>query len=149
MLAGIMTAFGSPTGAVPIGGYGEFDGVMLEAFKRPRIEGTFKGERFRAWDVVWGTRPRGPRDREQLRLRRERDADRTATRRFAPTVSSRSGYPRTDGGDEIDARVRLTRRPLVDLRHAFELDDYPIEGTGLRRIPPLRTSTRRRSDSAG
>ena len=30
VLAGIMTTFGSPTGAVPIGGYGEFDGVMLD-----------------------------------------------------------------------------------------------------------------------
>ena len=38
-----------------MGGYGEFDGVMLEAFKRPRILGTLNGERFRAWDVVWGS----------------------------------------------------------------------------------------------
>ncbi len=38
------------------------------------------------------------------------------------------GYPRRDGGEEIDARVRLTNRPLADLRHAFLLDDYPIEG---------------------
>ncbi len=38
------------------------------------------------------------------------------------------GFPRRDGGDEIDARVRVTRRPLADLRHAFSLDDYPIEG---------------------
>ena len=40
---------------MPIGGYGEFDGVLLEAFKRPRIQGTFNGERIRAWDVVWGS----------------------------------------------------------------------------------------------
>jgi translocation and assembly module TamB len=38
------------------------------------------------------------------------------------------GYPRRDGGEEIDARVRLINRPLADLRHAFLLDDYPIEG---------------------
>ena len=25
--------------------------------------------------------------------------------------------------------MRVTRRPLVDLRHAFSLDDYPVEGT--------------------
>ena len=54
MLAGIMTAFGAPTGAVPIGGNGEFDGVMLASFTKPRIEGTFTGDRMRAWDVVWG-----------------------------------------------------------------------------------------------
>ncbi len=54
VLAGIMTAFGSPTGAIPIGGYGQFDGVMLNAFTRPRIEGVFTGDRIRAWDVIWG-----------------------------------------------------------------------------------------------
>ena len=40
-LAGIMTAFGSPTSAIRIDGAGEFDGVMLGAFRRPRIEGRF------------------------------------------------------------------------------------------------------------
>ena len=38
------------------------------------------------------------------------------------------GYPRRDGGEEINARVKVTNRPLADLRHAFLLDDYPIEG---------------------
>ena len=54
VLAGIMTAFGAPTGAIDIGGRGEFDGVMLEAFSRPRIEGHFAGDRMRAWDTIWG-----------------------------------------------------------------------------------------------
>ena len=27
---------------------------MLASFSKPRIEGTFKGDRLRAWDVVWG-----------------------------------------------------------------------------------------------
>jgi autotransporter translocation and assembly factor TamB len=39
------------------------------------------------------------------------------------------GFPRRDGADEIDARVRITRWPMSDLRHAFNLDDYPVEGT--------------------
>ncbi len=39
LLAGIMTAFGARTGAIPIGGFGTFDGVMLNEFRRPRIEG--------------------------------------------------------------------------------------------------------------
>ena len=43
VLAGIMTTFGSSTGAIPIGGHGEFDGVMFETFSRPRIEGVFSG----------------------------------------------------------------------------------------------------------
>jgi hypothetical protein len=128
VLAGIMTAFGSPTGAVPMGGYGEFDGVLLEAFKRPRIQGSLKGERFRAWDVVWGT------GRADLAIENsyvfvtnatltKGDSEIRADGQFS------LGFPRRDGGDEIDARVRVTRRPLVDLRHAFNLDDYPIEGT--------------------
>ena len=43
VLAGIMTGFGAPTGAVPVGGSGQFDGVMLLGFTKPRIEGTFSG----------------------------------------------------------------------------------------------------------
>ena len=41
VLAGIITDFGSPTGAVSFGGRGEFDGVMTGAFTRPRVEGDF------------------------------------------------------------------------------------------------------------
>ena len=50
----MLTAFGSKTRAIPIGGYGTFDGVMTETFGAPRIEGEFSGEQMRAWDVVWG-----------------------------------------------------------------------------------------------
>jgi hypothetical protein len=128
VLAGIMTAFGSRTGAVQMGGYGEFDGVLLEAFKRPRIQGKLKGERFKAWDVVWGT------GRADLAIENsyvfvsnatltEGDSEIRADGQFS------LGFPRRDGGDEIDARVKVTRRPLTDLRHAFNLDDYPVEGT--------------------
>ena len=38
------------------------------------------------------------------------------------------GYPRKDGGEQINARVRLTRRPMADLKRAFELDDYDMDG---------------------
>ena len=38
------------------------------------------------------------------------------------------GYPRKDGGEQINARVKLTRRPMADLKHAFELDDYDMDG---------------------
>ena len=53
-LAGIMTTFGAPTRAIPIDGVGKFDGVMLGAFRRPRIEGRLTGSEMRAWDVNWG-----------------------------------------------------------------------------------------------
>ena len=38
------------------------------------------------------------------------------------------GYPRDDGGEEIDARFRVARRDLDSLRHAFQIDDYPVSG---------------------
>ena len=44
VLAGIMTDFGSPTGAGAVRRRGEFDGVMTGAFRRPRVEGEFTGE---------------------------------------------------------------------------------------------------------
>lgn len=127
VFAGILTALGSPTSAVPVGGYGEFTGVMLGAFNDPRIEGTFTGDRMWAWDVTWG---RGSADivieDSYVDIARSSivsgDAEINATGRFS------LGYPRKDGGTEIDATVTLNRWPLADLRHAFQLDDWPIEG---------------------
>ena len=112
VLAGIMTTFGSQTGAIPIGGYGEFDGVMLEGFSRPRIEGVFSGDRMRAWNVVWG------KGRADVVIQNSYadvknavitagDSEITAEGLFS------LGYPRKDGGEEINARVRLTRRPMA------------------------------------
>ena len=127
VLAGIMTAFGSPTGAIPIGGYGEFDGVMLNAFTKPRIEGVFKGDRIRAWDVIWGHATADFVIENSYAF--VKNSVVTAGDSEIQTDGQFSlGYPRRDGGEEINARVRITRRPLEDLRHAFELDDYPVEG---------------------
>lgn len=127
VFAGILTALGSPTAAVPIGGMGTFDGVMLGAFNDPRIEGRFTGQRLRAWDVVWGTATADVVIEDSyVRVSRSSlvsgDSEITAAGTFS------LGYPRRDGGEEIDAHVTLRRRPMADLRHAFELDDWPIEG---------------------
>ena len=127
VFAGILTAFGSPTGAVPVGGHGEFTGVMLGAFNDPRIEGSFSGDRMRAFNVVWG---RGRADivieDSYVTVSRSSliagDSEINATGRFS------LGYPRRDGGQEIDARVGLKRRPMVDLREAFEMHDWPVDG---------------------
>jgi hypothetical protein len=127
VLVGIMNAFGSPTGAVPIGGHGEFDGVMLGAFTQPRIDGTFSGGRMRAWNVVWGQ----GRARVQIENGYVYVTDGVITKGDAEIVANGPfslGYPRKDGGEELNARVRITRWPLADLRHAFELDDYPVDG---------------------
>lgn len=127
VLAGIMTTFGSSTGAVAVGGSGQFDGVMLGAFTKPRIEGTFSGRNMRAWDTTWGAGTAQVVIENGYALVSDsaltRDGSRiTAQGRFS------LGYPRRDGGEEINAVVRMTKRPLADLRHAFLLDDYPVEG---------------------
>ena len=132
LLAAIMTAFGSPTGAVDVGGSGQFDGVMLLSFTKPRVEGAFTGDNMRAWDTVWGhgtatvviengyatitdglVTARSPGATSEIR----------ADGKFS------LGYPRKDNGEEINARIFVVKRPLADLRHAFELDVYPVDGT--------------------
>ena len=127
VLAGIMTAFGAPTGAVPVGGAGQFDGVMLLGFTKPRIEGTFTGEHMRAWDTTWGRgTARVVIENSYAIISDSTISDGTSEIRADGTFSL--GYPRRDNGEEINARVFIDRRPLADLRHAFELDDYPVEG---------------------
>ena len=128
VLAGIITAFGSPTRPIRIGGYGEFEGVMTGEFRRPRVEGRFTGQRMFAWDVGWGAATGDV-------LIEDAYADVRNTRvtnagsEIAVDGRFAIGYPRSDGGDEIDARIRITDRPLADLRHAFALDTYAVEGT--------------------
>jgi translocation-and-assembly-module (TAM) inner membrane subunit TamB-like protein len=127
VLAGIMTTFGAATGAISIGGRGEFDGTMTEAFSDPRIEGHFTGDRMRAWDVTWGHAA------ADLVIQngyvfisnssiRDGDSEINAEGKFS------LGYPRKDRGEEINASIKINRRPLLDLRHAFLLDDYPLDG---------------------
>jgi TamB, inner membrane protein subunit of TAM complex len=128
VLAGIMTAFGAPTSAVAVGGFGEFDGVMTKAFSRPRIEGVFTGDEMRAWGVRWGRGKAGLAiengyvDITDALVGDGPSEIRVSSGRFA------LGYPRKDGGEEIDARIAIVRRPLTDLRAAFGLYDYPVEG---------------------
>jgi hypothetical protein len=127
LLAGIMTAFGADTNAVEVGGWGEFDGVMTKSFRAPRVEGHFSGARMRAWDVVWGD---GTADIaiENGYVTIDRSSVRSGTSLIEADGRFSLGYPRKDGGEEINARVRLADRPLADLRHAFLLDDYPVDG---------------------
>jgi hypothetical protein len=129
LLTALMTAFGSPTSAVPVGGYGEFDGVLLKAFRAPRVEGTFTGRQLRAWDVRWGQTTgrvvieNGYVDITGGSVTDEAGSSLKVDGRFA------LGYPRRDGGEELNAIVLVERRPLADFRHAFGLDDYDLEGT--------------------
>ncbi len=126
-LAGIMTAFGAPTRAIPIDGVGRFAGVMLGAFRRPRIEGRFVGSEMRAWDVNWGDID-GDFVVENSYAHISRAVIRSGLSRMDVTGQFSLGYPRADGGEQIDARIRLTDRDLVDLREAFDLQDYDVNG---------------------
>jgi translocation and assembly module TamB len=127
LLTGIMTDFGSPASPVEFYGSGEFEGVMLGAFRRPRVEGTFTGKDLVAWDSVWGSGG-GKLVVENSYVDitdavvKLGDAEIRADGRFS------LGYPRDDGGEQIDARFRATRRDLDGLRHAFNIDDYNVSG---------------------
>jgi hypothetical protein len=126
-LAGIMTAFGAPTRAIPIDGVGTFDGVMLGAFRRPRIEGRFTGSEMRAWDVTWGDID-GDFVVENSYTEISRAVILRDLSRMDVTGKFSLGYPRADGGEEFDARVRVSERPVADFREAFDLQDYDVDG---------------------
>ncbi len=81
----------------------------------------------RAWDVVWGRAEADVVIENTYAIVKQAVITSGASEIVADGQFS-LGYPRRDRGEEINARVRLTRRPLKDLRHAFELDDYPVEG---------------------
>jgi hypothetical protein len=128
LFARVLTAFGSRTRVIDIGGSGTFDGVVVNSFRQPRIEGTFSGEHIRGFDVVWGsvtgraTIENAYADVASVVVRAP-DSEMRVDGRFS------LGFPRRDGGEEMNARIRVTRRPLADLRHAFDLDEYDVDGT--------------------
>jgi hypothetical protein len=127
LLAGIMTAFGSKTGAIAIGGRGEFDGTMLGAFGNPRIEGHFDGERMRAWDVLWG-HGTGDLVIENSYVAIKNGVVSNDGSRIDAEGRFSLGFPRKDHGEEINAVIKVSKRPLVDLRSAFGLQDYRFDG---------------------
>jgi hypothetical protein len=127
VLVGIMNDFGSHARAVPIGGHGAFDGVMTGAFRAPRVEGTFSGDDLVAWDTTWGSAAGGLIIENGYVTISGGDVRRDGSEIHADGLFS-LGYPRDDGGEEIDARFRIVRRDVASLRHAFQIDDYPVDG---------------------
>jgi len=127
LLAGIISDFGSPTGAVAFGGRGEFDGMMTGAFRRQRVEGIFSGEDLRAWDTQWGAGTA----RIVVENRYVNVSD-SLVRMGGSEIRADGlfslGYPRDDGGEEMNARIRVARRDVDGLRHAFGIDEYPVSG---------------------
>ena len=127
LMAAFMTAFGRQTSEFTVGGRGEFNGVMLGAFNSPRIEAAFDGEAIQAWNVPWG-KGRGRIVVENAYLDVldgvfSQDAS-------AVEVDGRFaiGFPRADGGEEINARFGLTSFPAQRLRDAFSVEGYEING---------------------
>jgi translocation and assembly module TamB len=123
----MMTAFGSPTNAVSVGGSAEFSGTMFESLQRPRVEGTFVAENLKAFDVDWGTGKAGLVIQNSYvdvtGGRMEKDGAVVAVDgRFS------LGFPRRDRGEEINGRVRVVKWPATDFKHAFDIDDYDIQG---------------------
>jgi TamB, inner membrane protein subunit of TAM complex len=128
VLAGIMTAFGAPTGPIAVGGSADFTGTMLESFSKPRVEGTFVGENVRAFDVNWGSARAGLviqnsyADVADGRIHKE-SGEILVDGRFS------LGFPRRDRGEEMNGRVRVTGWTAGDFKHAFNIDDYKVQGT--------------------
>lgn len=128
LLVAIMTALNAPTEAIEVGGRGVFDGKMTGSFRAPRIAGLFSGESMKVWDVRWG-QGRGDIVIENRYLDIKNGVIGSEP---GPTIRANGrfslGTARKDGGPEIDARIEVTRWPLKDLRHAFNLDTWPVDG---------------------
>jgi hypothetical protein len=129
LLSAIMTAAGSRTGAVQLGGRGTFDGVMTKNFKDPRIAGRFSGDAIQAFYTTWG-RVSGDAVIENRYIDVTNgvigDAPDTTSIRTSGRYSL--GYPRADGLEEVRAHIAIRNWPLKDLRHGFDLDDWPVDG---------------------
>jgi hypothetical protein len=127
VLAAMMTAFGAPTNPITVGGSAEFSGVMTESLNRPRVEGNFVAEDMRAFDVTWG-------DGEAGLVIQNSYVDVTGGRmqkdggEIAVNGRFSLGFPRRDKGEEINGRIRVTKWSATDFKHAFDIEDYDVEG---------------------
>ena len=127
LMSAFMTAFGRPTGEFVVEGRGEINGVMLGAFTSPRIEAVFDGDAIRAWHVPWG-RGRGRIVVENAYLDVLEGVFDQAGSAVAVDGRFAIGFPRADGGEEIDARFALTSFPSRRLREVFSVEGYEIDG---------------------
>lgn len=127
LLVELLAAFKSPAAAIAVGGYGTFDGVLTKAFWDPHIEGTFDSEHLRYWDVDWG-RARGTTVIDNLYANVSNATFERFGAKIVATGKYSIGYPRKDKGQELDALFTITRWPIREFRHAFLMDDWPVDG---------------------
>ena len=90
LMAGIITAFGSPTGVINVGGHGEFRGTMTKSFKSPLIEGEFVGARHARVGRGVGARGRAVCRSRTATWTSRRRWSRAGRRRSRSTAGSRS-----------------------------------------------------------
>lgn len=129
LLSAVLTAAGSPSGAVELGGRGSFDGTMTQTFGNPRIAGMFNGEDVEAFHVRWGA----VRGQAVISDKYVDVTDGVIGDPAGPSIRTSGrfslGFPRADHGEELRAHVEMTDWPMEDLRHAFGLDDWPVDAT--------------------
>jgi translocation-and-assembly-module (TAM) inner membrane subunit TamB-like protein len=125
LFAAIVAEFGNPVGAIEVGGRGTFDGEFLKSFRAPRIVGRFAAEDMRAWDVTWG-KAEGDIVVENGFM----DITNGVISRPDATIRTTGRYSLgfKPGQEEMRAKVVLTNWPMRDLRHAFGLDDWAVDG---------------------
>jgi hypothetical protein len=137
LLAAVMTARGSRTRAVEVGGRGTFDGRMTGGFDAPRVSGRFTSQALEAWDVVWGRATGDLVIQGGYVQIQDGHVDNGAGGTIDTTGRFALGF-RDDDIEEIDARFAVRGWPMVDLRHAFGLDDWPVDGTFTEVVIDLR-----------
>ena len=127
LMSGVLTAFGKPTREVRVGGRGTLRGVMLGAFTAPRIEARFEGESIRAWNVDWG-RGVGGLTVENAYLDVADGVFDQGLSQLHVAGRFALGFPRADGGEELNARFSLVSLPAQTLRDTFSIVGYEING---------------------
>ena len=127
VFAGMLTAFGVRTRAIPIGGYGTFDGVMVGDLQTPPNRRRLLGRADSRLGRRLGIGERRSGHPEQLR-RRIRRRHHSGDRASEPPGDFRLGTRAAMAAKRSMPGSRLIGRPVVDLRHAFTLDDYDVDG---------------------
>ena len=102
----------------------------------------------RAWDVTWGTVTARRGDRERVR-RASRRRSREGDGRMDVAGRFSLGYPRRDGGEEIDARIAGRRGGPWRICATPSARRLPGDGRAVAANSTSTTATRRRRGSAG
>ena len=119
--------------------------MMLEHVLAAADRGRFSGDRMRAWNTIWGQR-RADLVIENGYVDVKNERDRRRRSRIEAEGKFSLGFPRKDGGEEINAKSRITpaaRRSAPRLRARRLADRRPHLG----RVPRLRQLPRRRTAS--